>query len=110
MKRTILSAILLLLTAVLSQAQNITVHGTVVSATDDEPLLGASVICGIEGPTNGVATDIDGRYSLKVPASAKQLLFSYVGYHNLTAGITSDVVDVTLHPDNEILDEVVVIG
>ena len=50
---------MLLLLAVFAQAQNITVHGTVVSATDQEPLIGASVVCGIEGP-GGVATDIDG--------------------------------------------------
>jgi TonB-linked outer membrane protein, SusC/RagA family/TonB-dependent outer membrane receptor, SusC/RagA subfamily, signature region len=98
----------ILLIPVSAYAQNPrTVTGTVVDETG-EPLIGASVR--VVGESTGVATDIDGRYSLKVPASAKQLLFSYVGYHNLTAGITSDVVDVTLHPDNEILDEVVVIG
>ena len=42
MKRTILSAILLFVMAMIAQAQNITVHGTVFSKTDDEPLLGAS--------------------------------------------------------------------
>lgn len=98
----------ILLIPVSAYAQNPrTVTGTVVDETG-EPLIGASVR--VVGESTGVATDIDGRYSLKVPASAKQLLFSYVGYHNLTADITSDVVDVTLHPDNEILDEVVVIG
>lgn len=98
----------ILLIPVSAYAQNPrTVTGTVVDETG-EPLIGASVR--VVGESTGVATDIDGRYSLKVPASAKQLLFSYVGYHNLTADITSDVVDVILHPDNEILDEVVVIG
>lgn len=98
----------ILLIPVSAYAQNPrTVTGTVVDETG-EPLIGASVR--VVGESTGVATDIDGRYSLKVPASAKQLLFSYVGYHNLTADITSDIVDVTLHPDNEILDEVVVIG
>lgn len=98
----------ILLIPVSAYAQNPrTVTGTVVDETG-EPLIGASVR--VVGESTGVATDIDGRYSMKVPASAKQLLFSYVGYHNLTADITSDVVDVTLHPDNEILDEVVVIG
>ena len=45
MKRTILSAILLILMAMIAQAQNITVRGTVLSKTDDEPLIGASVMC-----------------------------------------------------------------
>ena len=44
MKRTILSAILLILMAMIAQAQNITVRGTVLSKTDDEPLIGASVM------------------------------------------------------------------
>ena len=78
MKRTILSAILLLVVAVLSQAQNITVHGTVVSAVDDEPLIGASVICRVEGPTKGVATDLDGNFEITVPEGAN-LIVSYLG-------------------------------
>lgn len=45
MKRTILSAVLLFIMAIMAQAQNITVHGTVLSKSDDEPLIGASVFC-----------------------------------------------------------------
>ena len=108
MKRTILSAILLLLTAVLSQAQNITVHGTVVSATDDEPLLGASVICGIEGPTNGVATDIDGNFEITVPEGA-DLIVSYIGFKTKTV-MAEPKMTIRLDEDNELLDEVVVVG
>lgn len=57
---------MLLIAALIGQAQNITVHGTVVSAADDDPLIGASVVCGIEGP-GGVATDIDGNFEITVP-------------------------------------------
>ena len=65
MKRTILSAILLILMAMIAQAQNITVRGTVLSKTDDEPLIGASVMC--EETNAGATTDIDGNFTIPVP-------------------------------------------
>lgn len=99
-------SILLLPVSVYAQTSR-TVTGTVIDETG-EPLIGASVQ--VAGEKIGAATDIDGHYSLKVPASAKQLVFTYVGYHELTVDITSDVIDVTLRPNNEVLDEVVVIG
>lgn len=83
------------------------VSGTVVDETG-EPLLGATVK--VVGTPMGVATDFDGHYSLSVPPEAKQLAFSYVGYDNLIVDITSDVIDVTMRPNNKLLDEVVVIG
>lgn len=64
MKRTFLSAILLIM-AILAQAQNISVHGTVLSKVDDEPLIGASVFC--DATKTGVATDIDGNFVISVP-------------------------------------------
>lgn len=98
----------ILLLPVSVYAQNLrTVAGTVFDETG-EPLIGASVV--VVGQSIGAATDIDGRYSLRIPATATQLTFSYVGYQNLTVNITSDVIDVTLKPDNQVLDEVVVIG
>lgn len=54
MKRTILSALLSFLMAIMAQAQNITVHGTVLSKNDDEPLIGATVLC--EATKAGAAT------------------------------------------------------
>lgn len=108
MKRTILSAILLLVVAVLSQAQNITVHGTVVSAVDDEPLIGASVICGVEGPTKGVATDLDGNFEITVPEGAN-LIVSYLGYTTQTVAAQPKMT-IKLEEDNALLDEVVVVG
>lgn len=101
-----LLSILLLPVSAYAQTQR-TVTGTVIDETG-EPLIGASVKA--VGETNGVATDFNGFYSIKVPASAKQLVFSYIGYDNLTVDIKSDVVDVTLKPNSAALDEVVVIG
>lgn len=98
----------LLLLPVSAYAQNQrTVTGTVVDETG-EPLIGATVK--VEGTAIGTATDFDGHYTLNVPTSAKKLTFSYIGYKPLTLDITSDVMNVTLSTDNEVLDEVVVIG
>ena len=66
MKKLILSTLLLFMMAIVAQAQTITVHGTVLSSADDEPLIGASVISDVAGST-GVATDFDGNFSLTVP-------------------------------------------
>lgn len=101
-----LLAVILIPASAYAQTQR-TVTGTVLDETG-EPLIGATVM--VVGQKIGAATDIDGHYSLVVPASAKQLVFSYVGYENHTADITSNVVDVTLRPNSEVLDEVVVIG
>lgn len=108
MKRTILSGVLLFLVAILSQAQNITVHGTVVSATDNEPLIGASVICGVEGPTDGVATDVEGNFEITVPEGAN-LIVSYLGFQTKTVQAQPKMT-IQLMEDDALLDEVVVVG
>lgn len=106
MKKSILTAILLLAMAVISRAQNITVHGTVLSRTDDEPLTGASVMC--EATKAGAAADLDGRFELSVPEGSI-LKVSYVGF------VTSEVkaepeMTIYLSENTDLLDEVVVVG
>ena len=69
-----------------------------------------SVQCIGKGTTNGVITDIDGNFSLKVPSDAT-LTISFIGYKTVelpVAGKTSFTV--TLKEDSEMLDEVVVVG
>lgn len=71
------AALGLFITGGAALAQNRTITGTV---TDDygEPLIGASVV--VEGDsTTGAITDLDGHYSITVPASAEALRFSYIG-------------------------------
>ncbi len=92
--------------AIFAQAQNITVQGTVLSKTDDEPLIGASVIC--ESTKTASATDIDGNFSISVPAGAP-LTFTYVGYKAVTEPAKANMT-VYLEEDTELLDEVVVVG
>ncbi len=102
----ILFSLLLIPVSAYAQTQR-TVTGTVIDESGD-PLIGATVK--VVGERIGVSTDLDGHYTLKIPATAKQLSFSYVGYENLVVDVTSDVIDVTMTPDSEVLDEVVVIG
>ncbi len=107
MKKAILSALLLFIMAVTAQAQKITVHGTVISATDDEPLIGASVIPE-KGGSTGVATDFDGNFTITV-ADGSNLTISYVGYKSKTVKAAPQL-SIVLEEDSEILDEVVVVG
>ena len=60
----------------LVMAQDLTVKGTIIDASDGLSIPGASVI--VKGTTNGTVTDLNGNYSLKV-ASGDLLVFSYVG-------------------------------
>ncbi len=60
----------------LATAQTRKVTGTVISAEDSEPIIGASVI--VKGTTTGTVTDFDGVFSLDVPSSAKTLVVSFI--------------------------------
>ncbi len=103
----LLLALLLLPVSAYAQDQR-TVTGTVLDETG-EPLIGATVT--VVGQPIGVTTDMDGHYTLKAPSSAKQLNFSFVGYQTQMLNIpANNVINVTLKPDNQLLDEVVVIG
>ena len=72
-----------------------------------EPMIGVSVL--EKGTTNGVITDIDGNYSLSVGQGAT-MVYSYVGYVTQEKQAVAGVMDITLKEDNEMLDEVVVVG
>lgn len=106
MKRSFLSAVLLLLMTIVAQAQDITVHGIVLSRADDEPLIGASVLCG--QTKSGTATDLDGRFEISVPKGAL-LKISYIGYRAVELDAAPEMT-VYLDEDSALLDEVVVVG
>jgi TonB-dependent starch-binding outer membrane protein SusC len=85
-----------------------TVKGKVTDSESGEALIGATV--SVVGTTRGGATDVDGNYSVEVPAGATQLRFAYTGYSEQVVSLTaSNVQDVALKPGT-VLDEVVVIG
>lgn len=86
-------------------APQITATGVVEDA--DGPIIGASVV-EKGNPSNAAATDIDGRFSLNVPAGAT-LVFSYVGCENKEVKAGTNM-HVTLEAKNELLNEVVVVG
>ena len=108
MRKQIL-AIILTLSSMTLLAQNLNVTGVVVSEEDGEPLVGVSVLVK-ENPSIGVATDLDGKYSINVP-KGKTLRFSYVGCETQEHRIeNSGVIDVKLSSETNVLDEVVAIG
>ena len=63
---------LIVLTIQTALAQSFSVKGTIVSADDNEPLIGATILQ--EGTTNGVATDIDGNYTIELKGASKATL------------------------------------
>ena len=88
-------------------AQNVT--GTVISATDNGPLIGAGVK--VQGTTLGVVTDIDGNFA--IDASVGQTLeISFLGYitQEVTIAEAGEKLFISLQEDQNSLDEVVIVG
>ena len=93
--------------SITAMAQTVSVTG-VVSDETGEPLIGATVMA--VGTKAGTVTDIDGVYTLNVDPKGK-LKISYVGYLSQEIPVNGRTkIDISLKPDNELLDEVVVIG
>ena len=87
-------------------AQNISVSGQVTDAETGEPVIAAIVIQ--SGTTHAVSTDLDGRYTIQVPASAT-LEFNIIGYEVVTIPVNGKTtIDVALRVSQNFLDEVVV--
>lgn len=112
MQRSVLLTKLLTLIAIFAlslntaMAQNLTITGTVTSSDDGQPLAGVTVLQ--KGTTNGVATDMRGKYSISVPANAT-LVFSFLGMQPQEFSVTGQqVIDVVMDPLTTMMDEVVV--
>ncbi len=91
-----------------AHAQNITVNGVVEDSTG-EPMIGATVL--LDGSSDGVATDIDGRFTLKNVKPNATITVSYIGYRTEKVSIDGRTeIKVVLLEDSEALEEVVVIG
>lgn len=106
-KTLFLSLFLFASLSLVAQSQK-TVTGTVLSAEDNMPLPGASVI--VKGTTNGASTDFDGNFTIDVANNATALTISYLGYQTKDVAITSNALTVLLTVDASALDEVVVVG
>ena len=87
------------------------VKGHVVSAEDNEPMVGVSIL--EKGTTNGVITDIDGNYTLEIKGTASAtLLFSYIGMQSQAHAVSAKTgtLNVRLVSDAALIDEVVVVA
>ena len=88
-------------------AQNTTLKGVIVDETDT-PLIGATVQ--VKGTSTGSITDFDGNYTIKANKGAV-ITFSYIGYKTQEIKFTGQpTVNIKMVPDNQTLDEVVVVG
>ncbi|SFO34012.1 TonB-linked outer membrane protein, SusC/RagA family [Algoriphagus ornithinivorans] len=107
MKKVLLGFVIMLLTAVSVMAQNRTITGRVTSPEEPEGLIGVNVL--VKGTTIGVVTDLDGRYTILVPANASTLVFSYIGYISVEEQIGNrSEINVTMREDAQNLQEVII--
>jgi len=89
-------------------AQNLSVKGVIVDKKTGEGLIGATVVQ--KGTSNGTITDLDGAFSLSLPKESV-LAISYLGYIAQELVISNESpIRILLVSNNELLDEVVVVG
>ncbi|HTN08676.1 TonB-dependent receptor [Agriterribacter sp.] len=103
-----LSIFLLFFSLSTALAQNKTITGKVTDSKDSAPLVGATIQ--VKGSRSGTTTGTSGDFTITVPASAKILAVSAVGYENQDVPIDSDNLSVLLVASTSNLDEVVVVG
>ncbi len=108
MKRS-LFVFLMLLGSLCIYAQHSSITGKVTDR-QNEPIIGASVV--VKGSSQGVISDIDGNFTLKNVPSEGTLQISYIGYKTSEVDInpSTSFYAITLEEDNQLLDEVVVVG
>ena len=112
--RTLKSVVVFLMlfvvgSAMTLSAQNRTISGKVFDA-NDEPLIGVTVA--VESATIGAVTDIDGAFTIQVPAGEVVLNVSYIGFASQKVKVAPDQSSVTVHmkEDAVLLNETVVVG
>ncbi|WP_286847256.1 SusC/RagA family TonB-linked outer membrane protein [Proteiniphilum sp. UBA5463] len=104
---TMLSGMLMILSANAQTGATINVRGTIKDVTG-EPIVGASIL--LQGTTSGVVTDYNGNFSIQAPGNGT-LVISYVGYLTQTISINNrNIISIIMQEDTELLEEVVVIG
>ncbi|MDR1343867.1 MAG: TonB-dependent receptor [Tannerellaceae bacterium] len=108
MKRRLTYLLLCLVAGIgIATAQTVRVTGSVISAEDNEAVIGAAVI--VKGTTIGTVTAFDGSFTLDVPADARTLVISFIGMKTREVAVSSRV-NVVLDTDSQTIDEVVVVG
>ena len=102
-----LACLLAVVTTSLS-AQSVRVSGTVTDASTGEGIPSASVL--VRGTLTGTSTDLNGNYSIQVPAGSV-LEFSSIGYVTVSEAINGrTIINAALEPDSEFLDDVIVVA
>ncbi|MCE2777365.1 MAG: TonB-dependent receptor [Algoriphagus sp.] len=109
MRKILLLGLMLFLVNAVAFAQGRVVTGTVTSVEDGMGVPGATVL--VKGTTIGTATDIDGKYSINVPAGSNVLVFTFVGLTSQEVNIGNrSTINVALESDITALSEVIVTG
>lgn len=110
-KNNFLRRVLLFIAGFLMTAASfaqMTVSGNVTDESG-EPIIGANVV--VVGTSIGTVTDVDGNYSVSNVSSGASLKVSYIGYKSEEAAVGGrSKINFQLKPDNELLDEVIVVG
>jgi TonB-linked SusC/RagA family outer membrane protein len=98
---------MILMANVVAFAQSRVITGTVISSEDNLGVPGATVL--VKGTTIGIATDLDGKYSINVPAGSNVLVFRFVGLSPQEVNIGNrSVVDISMEQDIQALSEFVI--
>jgi TonB-linked SusC/RagA family outer membrane protein len=93
----------------ISSLQQHKITGTVTDSYTGEPIPGVNIV--VEGTTNGVVSDINGKYSIAVVSENAVLTFSFIGYLTERLSVAGQsTIDMKMVPEIKSLDEVVVIG
>lgn len=109
MKKIGMSLMILLTLLSFNNVQDVTITGTVTSTEDNSPIPGVNVA--LKGTSTATSTDVNGKYSIKVPAGNCTLIFSFIGFVSQEIKVqNTQVINVMLAPDVTELQEVVVIG
>ena len=100
-------SLLLLFTALTVQAQDRQITGKITDRANGSPMVGATIT--VKGTTISTSTEVDGTFRLSVPASARTLVITSIGFQTAEVAVT-DNVSVSLVTGNDALSEVVVVG
>ncbi|NDV45914.1 SusC/RagA family TonB-linked outer membrane protein [Paludibacter sp. 221] len=102
---TLLLACFFLVGIGLSYAQSRSISGKILSAENEEPIIGATIL--LKGTSTGTITDVDGEFSITVPNTSSVLVVSFIGMKQVEVPASNNMV-VKLENDAKVLDEVVV--
>ena len=109
LRKSLAILVCLLLASAPLMAQNVTIRGTVTDFATGETLIGVAIQ--VPGTGVGTITNVDGEFQISVPAGSTHLLFTSIGYENVTEAIgTRTVINVRMREEQSVLDELVVVG